>query len=168
MNTKKIFAYGFLSVVILCFSACDSSLPSIVGEYSFKVSGQVVKDTTQGIVLPTETGVMEIIHLNDSNFLLTFNTINGSVYTTEATLSNNQLDLQPFTRTITINYQSTDSDILGGLIEWTETEHYNTEVYGYGLVYSETIKFAMQYSGKELDGNQQIKGNNIIMLAKKN
>lgn len=168
MKINKSFAYGFLFLINLCFTACESSLPSIIGEYSFKLSGQVIKDTTQGIVLPPEIGTMEIIHRNDNNFRLTFNTINGDVYTTNATLSDNQLDLQPFTRTITITYHAQDSDILGGLIEWTETEHYNTEVYGYGTVYGQTIEFTMQYSGKELDGNKQIKGNNIIMIAKKN
>lgn len=169
MKTNKSFAYGVLFLIMLCTTTgCESSLPSIVGEYSFKVSGQVIKDTTQGIVLPTEMGSMEIIHLNDDHFLLTFNTINGSAYTTKAILSNNQLDLQPFNRTITIMYQAQDSDILGGIIEWTETEHYNTEVYGYGTIYDKTIEFTMQYSGIELNGNNKIKGNNIVMLAKKN
>lgn len=167
MKTKNIFAYAIFSLLILQLSACESPLQDIVGEYSFKVSGQVTKDATQQMALTDEMGAMEIIHLSDSTFLLTFNTLNGSAYTTQAVLSNNQLDLIPFARTVIITYKTQNSNLLGGLIELTETEYYNTEVYGYGTIYDNTIKFTLQYSGKELSGNKKIKGNNIIMLAKK-
>lgn len=154
--------------MILCLSSCESPLQTIVGEYSFKISGQVTKDGNQGIVLPDEIGAMEIIHLADSNYLLTFNTINGSAYTTQATKTGNQLDLQPFSRIVTLTYYTQESDILGGMIEITETEHFDTDIYGYGTIYDKTIEFKLQYSGEELTSSKRIKGNNITMLAKKN
>ena len=168
MKTAKIFSYCFLTLAMVCLSGCESTWQTIVGEYSFKVSGQVTKDATQVYSLPNEIGAMEVIHLQDSTYLLTFNTINGEAYTTKATLSNNQLDLYPFSRIVTITYHSKESDIWGEIIDITETEEYQTDVYGYGNVYGETIEFKMQYSGTELGGNKQIKGNNITMLAKKN
>jgi hypothetical protein len=168
MKTAKIFSYCFLTLAMVCLSACESTWQTIVGEYSFKVSGQVTKDATQVYSLPNEIGAMEVIHLQNSTYLLTFNTINGEAYTTKAIFSNNQLELYPFSRTVTITYQSQNSDIWGEIIEFTETEEYQTDVYGYGNVYGETIEFKMQYSGTELGGNKQIKGNNITMLAKKN
>lgn len=168
MRTKRIFIYTLLSSLILCLSSCESPLQTIVGEYSFKISGQVTKDGNQGIVLPDEIGAMEIIHLADSNYLLTFNTINGSAYTTQATKTGNQLDLQPFSRIVTLTYYTQESDILGGLIEITETEHFDTDIYGYGTIYDKTIEFKLQYSGEELTSSKRIKGNNITMLAKKN
>lgn len=168
MKTAKIFSYCFLTLAMVCLSACESTWQTIVGEYSFKVSGQVTKDATQVYSLPNEIGAMDVIHLQDSTYLLTFNTINGEAYTTKATLSNNQLDLYPFSRIVTITYHSKESDIWGEIIDITETEEYQTDVYGYGNVYGETIEFKMQYSGTELGGNKQIKGNNITMLAKKN
>ncbi len=163
-----MFIYTLLSSLILCLSSCESPLQTIVGEYSFKISGQVTKDGNQGIVLPDEIGAMEIIHLADSNYLLTFNTINGSAYTTQATKTGNQLDLQPFSRIVTLTYYTQESDILGGLIEITETEHFDTDIYGYGTIYDKTIEFKLQYSGEELTSSKRIKGNNITMLAKKN
>lgn len=163
-----MFIYTLLSSLILCLSSCESPLQTIVGEYSFKISGQVTKDGNQGIVLPNEIGAMEIIHLADSNYLLTFNTINGSAYTTQATKTGNQLDLQPFSRIVTLTYYTQESDILGGLIEITETEHFDTDIYGYGTIYDKTIEFKLQYSGEELTSSKRIKGNNITMLAKKN
>lgn len=168
MRTKRMFIYTLLSSLILCLSSCESPLQTIVGEYSFKISGQVTKDGNQGIVLPDEIGAMEIIHLADSNYLLTFNTINGSAYTTQATKTGNQLDLQPFSRIVTLTYYTQESDILGGLIEITETEHFDTDIYGYGTIYDKTIEFKLQYSGEELTSSKRIKGNNITMLAKKN
>ena len=168
MRTKRIFIYTLLSSLILCLSSCESPLQTVVGEYSFKISGQVTKDGNQGIVLPDEIGAMEIIHLADSNYLLTFNTINGSAYTTQATKTGNQLDLQPFSRIVTLTYYTQESDILGGLIEITETEHFDTDIYGYGTIYDKTIEFKLQYSGEELTSSKRIKGNNITMLAKKN
>lgn len=168
MKPNKIVITLLACMCIFLFTACESSLQTIVGEYSFKVSGQVVQDGTTGLPLPDEIGVMEIIDLHDGNLLLTFNTVNGSVYTTHAALSDNQLDLQPFTRTVSITIKKQDSTILGGLIEHTEVEHYNTEVYGYGTIHGETIEFTLQYSGMELSGNKRIKGNQITMLAKKN
>lgn len=168
MRTKRIFIYTLLSSLILCLSSCESPLQTIVGEYSFKISGQVTKDGNQGIVLPDEIGAMEIIHLADSTYLLTFNTINGSAYTTQATKTGNQLDLQPFSRVVTLTYYTQDSNILGGLIEITETEHFDTDIYGYGTIYDKTIEFKLQYSGEELTSSKRIKGNNITMLAKKN
>lgn len=168
MRTKRIFIYTLLSSLILCLSSCESPLQTIVGEYSFKISGQVTKDGNQGIVLPDEIGAMEIIHLADSNYLLTFNTINGSAYTTQATKTGNQLDLQPFSRIVTLTYYTQESDILGGMIEITETEHFDTDIYGYGTIYDKTIEFKLQYSGEELTSSKRIKGNNITMLAKKN
>lgn len=163
-----MFIYTLLSSLILCLSSCESPLQTIVGEYSFKISGQVTKDGNQGIVLPDEIGAMEIIHLADSTYLLTFNTINGSAYTTQATKTGNQLDLQPFSRVVTLTYYTQDSNILGGLIEITETEHFDTDIYGYGTIYDKTIEFKLQYSGEELTSSKRIKGNNITMLAKKN
>ena len=168
MRTKRIFIYTLLSSLILCLSSCESPLQTIVGEYSFKISGQVTKDGNQGIVLPDEIGAMEIIHLADSTYLLTFNTINGSAYTTQATKTGNQLDLQPFSRVVTLTYYTQDSNILGGLIEITETEYFDTDIYGYGTIYDKTIEFKLQYSGEELTSSKRIKGNNITMLAKKN
>lgn len=167
MNTVKIFSYCFLFGAILFFSACESQLQSIAGEYSFKISGQIVKDATDKISLPDEMGAMEIVHVSDSTFLLTFNTINGSAYTTQAVLSNNQLELRPFLRTITLTYTKQGSGFWGEFIEFTETEYYNTEVYGYGTIYDKTIEFKLQYLGEELTSSKKITGNNILMLAKK-
>jgi len=168
MKTRNILLLSILFLAACFLSACTSPVESIVGEYSFKISGTVTQDSWREVALTDEMGVMEIIHLKDNEFLLTFNTINGSAYTTQATLNGDILDINPFSRTVVISYQTEDSDIFGGLIEHTNIEYYQTEVYSSATMYGNTIEFKMQYSGKELAGTRKIVGNNIIMLAKKN
>ena len=167
MKAINAIVYSILFFLVACLPACESPVQTIIGEYSFQVSGQVTKDGTQDMVLPNETGTMEIIHLDASNVLLTFSTTDGSAYTTQAVLNGNQLELHPFLRTVVITYKTKESNILGGLIELTETEYYNTSVYGSGTIYDKTIVFDLRYFGEELNGNKTITGNKIILLANK-
>lgn len=164
---KKLLHFLVLPLAMICLSACESPIPDIVGEYDFKVSGYVTQNDAQVVVLPNEAGELQVIHLTDNTFLLTFNTTDGCAYTTEATVEGNQLELNPFERVITISYKTQVSNILGIPIETIQIEQYNTEVYGYGTIYGETIHINLQYSGKEFIGSKQIIGDNILMVANK-
>lgn len=164
---KQLLHIFFLSVVLVCLSACESPVPEIVGKYDFKISGNVTQNNGQIIVLTNEAGDLQVTHLTDNTLLLTFNTTDGSAYTTQATIEGNQLELNPFARVITITKKTQESNILGIPIELIQTEVYNTEVYGYGTIYGETIHFHLQYSGAEFTGSKKIVGNNIFMIANK-
>jgi hypothetical protein len=165
---KQLIHRIVVSIIVVGLSACASSpIQDCTGEYDFKVSGHVTKDAAQIIVLPNETGTMEMTHLSDSTYMLTFNTINGCAYTTQATVSGNQVEMNPFIRTIELSFKKQESNILGIPIEIIQTEVYNTEVYGFGTIYGDIIHFNLQYLGTEFVGNKTIKGSDILMIANK-
>ena len=164
---KQLFHLLILPIVITCLSACQSPIPDIVGEYDFKLSGYVTQNNAQVIVLPNEAGDLQITHLTNNTLLLTFNTIDGCAYTTQATIEGNVLELNPFERVISISYKTQVSNILGIPIETIQTEQYKTEVYGSGTIYGETIHFNLQYSGAEFVGSKKIIGDDILMIANK-
>ena len=164
---KQLLHILYLSMAIVCLSACESPVPEIVGKYDFKISGHVTNSDAQVVVLPNEAGDLHVAQLTDNTLLLTFNTTDGCAYTTEATIEGNQLELNPFARVITISHKTQESNILGIPIEMIQTELYNTEVYGSGTIYGETIHFTLQYSGAEFTGAKRIVGNNILMVANK-
>lgn len=168
MKATKYFIQSFVVMLTLCLSACETPVQDIAGEYSFSVSGRVTKDASSQYELTNEMGTLEIAHLSDSTYKLFFDTQDGIVYTTKATLSNNQLDLRPFERSITLVFKSQESSILGDIIQLEEKEYYRTEVYGSGTIYGNTIEFNLQYAGEELNGNHRITGNRILMIARKN
>lgn len=157
----------FIIMMLLGLSACESPVSIVVGEYDFKVSGHITKNSTQIMILPNEEGTMNITYLTDSTYMLTFNTTNGCAYTTQATISGNQLEMNPFARVITLSNKSQETNILGIPIEIIQTEYYNTEVYGSGTIYGDAIHFTLQYAGEEFMGSKTIKGNNILMIASK-
>ena len=163
----KQIHYIIMSLLLIYLSACESPLPMVEGEYDFKVSGHITQNGTQIVVLPNEAGTMDIMHLMDSTYMLTFNTTNGCAYTTQATISGNQVEMNPFARVITLTNKTQESNILGIPIEIIQTEYYNTQVFGSGTIYGETIHFNLQYAGEEFTGSKRITGNNILMIANK-
>ena len=48
------------------------------------------------------------------------------------------------------------------------TDNFSITVRGNGILYDQTIIFDLQYSGKQLDKQQSLRGNNITLIAKKN
>ena len=164
---KKILYYITFTIITVCLSACEPTVQNIYGEYEFKLSGYVTKDQSQTVVLPNEAGTLYITYLNKGTMMLTFNTNDGCAYTTQGSINGNELEFNPFSRTISLSTKTQVSNILGVPIETTNIEHYNTEVYGTGTIYGETIHFNLQYSGSEFTGSKKIIGDNILMIANK-
>lgn len=122
----------------------------LVGSYSYKTSGIVEIDEDQ-VVLPNESGAIEIQQDSENELRLVFNQLNGGVYTTTATLADNVITLEPLSRTITINLLS-----------------YELEVTGSGDHKDGVIVFTLHYKGTSLLDESPLVGEDILMIAKKN
>ncbi len=171
MKITKITAIALLSVLIcLSFSSCNEPVKALVGSYSYTVSGQATIDDTVKIVLPNEKGAIQMEKLPKDSVLLTINYLNGlegGVYTARGKVTDNKITLAPFMRTLTVTYKNTVTELLVP-VEKTYTENFDIQVNGVGTIYDETIHFRLQYKGKGTSVDKVIKGNNILMVAKRN
>lgn len=130
--------------------SCTDEFREIQGEYSYKASGTAKLDTAT-VALPNEIGSLQIIDGKDGTLMLTFNTLEGEVYSTYGALKDGDLVLDAFHRTV------------------REVLTYDVQVTGYGVLYDKTIKFMLQYNGKALnDADRKLKAENVLLVAKKN
>lgn len=139
----------FVSVLCLCalaFVACQDQVQQITGTYSYKISGSVIIDEDT-VVLTDEIGAMEIVHINQDSALVTFNSLVGPAYATQAQIDNKQIVLAPYRRNLSI-----------------KTRDYAVTATGYGTVYDKTILFSLNYA----DTINKLTTDSIIMLCKKN
>lgn len=139
----------FVSVLSLCalaFVACQDQVQQIAGAYSYKISGSVIVDEDT-VVLTDEIGTMEIVYINQDSALVTFNSLLGPVYATQAQIDNKQIDLAPYRRNLSIR-----------------TKDYTVTATGEGTVYDKTILFALNYT----DTINKLTTDSLIMLCKKN
>ena len=124
-----------LCLVLFCglmATSCKNELQQTAGEYSYKISGSVIEDGEE-LSLTNESGALRVIDKKD-NLLLSFNMLGGDVYTTDATLSNKQIEIAEFERIIPFNLRE-----------------YKTKVSGTGEVYDNTIVVQLRYNGMSMD-----------------
>lgn len=168
MSRFQFITANLVLITLLGFASCQSPIHTLTGEYSYKISGQVNIGNTSTCVLNDEIGSLNIIHKTDSIYILTFNTLNGGVYHTEATLSGKELTLDEFQRTLSVTYTENSDTFIGNATGSLYTDNFSITVRGNGILYDQTIIFDLQYSGKQLDKQQSLRGNNITLIAKKN
>lgn len=145
---KKKLSILFLLMVVL--TGCQEPMKMLVGSYSYKTSG-IVEIGENQVVLPNESGALEIQQDSENELRLVFNQLNGGVYTTTATLAENVITLEPLSRTITVNLVP-----------------YELEVTGSGDYKDGVIVFTLHYEGTSLLGESTLVGEDILMIAKKN
>lgn len=181
---KRILIFTSISVILL---GCEETMEvrSAKGSYSFKTSGKAelgnLDREDKTIELENESGQLEIISLhNEENVMLTFNQINGGVYSTKGTIKDDILEIEPYTRTYTITSTITIYDTIhttiGGILnvdsisshEKIIHEIYDIEVSGNGTIYDNSIIFTLKYDGKSDSSERTLKSENIQMIAKKN
>lgn len=148
MTMKHTILY--LAVIALVLTGCQEPMKMLVGSYSYKTSGIVEIDEDQ-VVLPNESGALEIQQDSENELRLVFNQLNGGVYMTTATLAENVITLEPLSRTITVNLVP-----------------YELEVTGSGDHKDGVIVFTLHYKGTSLLGESTLVGEDILMIAKKN
>ena len=128
----KLFSLGLVFFCGLMATGCKNELQQTAGEYSYKISGSMMVDGEEKS-LPNESGALRVIDKTD-NLLLTFNMLGGDVYTTNASLSNKQIEIAEFERIIP--YYARD---------------YKTKISGSGEVYENMIVVQLRYKGISMD-----------------
>lgn len=138
-----------ISVLATCamtMVSCQDPVQQIAGNYSYKISGAVYLDSDK-VELTNEIGAMEIVHIDDSNALVTFNALIGDVYATQARISGKRIVLQPYRRDMTVKQKD--------CVVTAEGE---------GMIYDATILFSLQYT----DTVNKLTTDTLVMLCKKN
>lgn len=161
-TNTKFLKFCMLAGIAAITASCSDEVKPLLGDYSYNTSGQVAIDDTVQVVLSNEIGSMELERVKDNDIMLTMNSLRNGVYATQGTLDGDTISLVPFTRTMSVTYQTSD------IVPTTVTENYNVEVSGKGKVYNETIHFYLKYSGESLSNGKKLTGENILMVAKKN
>ena len=148
-----------VSAVIL-LAGCNTDVWQMAGEYSYKISGRVeITSEDDDVVrsLPDEMGVLRILQVDNKSdeVMLTMNQLGGSVFTTSGTIAEKKIEIEEFERTVKVAPVALEK-------EFTVT------VNGYGERYGNTIVFYLAYEGETEDGEYQLSGEGIQMVADRN
>lgn len=150
-NMKKGLYLTIVLVVMAVLAGCKNELQQVSGEYSYKISGNAIVDSTE-VHLTNESGALHIIDKDEKELLLTFNMLAGDVYTTKAELSAKVLKINEFERVIMHN-----------------AKNYKIKVTGEGNVYDNNIVLDMQYKGMSMDKDSiELESKDIKLVATRN
>ena len=169
----KYFTLSLLAGTIALMASCSDPVTSRMGDYSYNIArSEVIIDDSVHITLPAEQGSMLLEQKDGNNIILTMKSIGGlssigDTYTTTGEWQDDKIVLKPFTRIINVIYKDTVTEMFLP-VEKTFNEDYNLEVSGEADVYSESIHFTLQYSGKCISNGKKMIGSDILMIAKKN
>lgn len=146
----KLFGLCLVLFFGLMTTSCKNELQQTAGEYSYKISGSVIEDGEERSIT-NESGALRVIDKKD-NLLLSFNMLGGDVYTTDATLSNTQIEIAEFERIIPFN-----------------SREYKTKVSGTGEVYDNTIVVQLRYEGMSMDKDSvKLESKDVRLVATRN
>lgn len=103
---RKIVAVCFI-VLLLAVTSCQREVKPFLGDYSYKLSGEVAVTDSDGTVnyyLVHRNGQMNVLEdkTGSSRLLITMNEMNGACYTMSATVRGDSLILDPYEFTINI------------------------------------------------------------------
>ena len=84
---KKIFInhYSLFIILAVLLSSCQDQVQQVTGTYSYKISGSA-EVSTDSVVLSNEQGAMDLIRIDTTAALLTFNELRGATYVANATI----------------------------------------------------------------------------------
>lgn len=175
-----------MTIIMVLLIGCneDAAVRNIKGGYHYKTSGQVTvteaDKTTRSLILPNETGILEVVSLHDDDeIMITFNQTNGGVYHTNGVIKKDLIRFDSFSRTITLPTESTRFDTITvekGLLKHdtiveiavTENEDFVMTVKGSGQAFDNNLLFLFEYEGKSTSSDRKIEGRDIEMIAKRN
>ena len=147
---KRFFTLTLTLTLTLCLISCNNEIKNAAGDYSYKASGSVLIDDTLSLNLEDEIGAMTLIQKSQDSLLLTFNVLNGNVYTATGSLCDQVLTLNPFSRSIKANILL-----------------YNIQVTGSGEVYEDNIILHLQYHGTSTSERHTLSSTDILLVAKR-
>lgn len=161
-------------VTLLCAS-CKKEIKPFLGEYSYKVSGQVclitpqlldetLYDTTYQVI--SHIGQMHIMpdnNLGGNNLLVTMSEMNGAVNTIHATVKNDSIFFDPYEFATTLSFTS-------AIGSSTTLKHvYQVKTAGKGIVNDEMILMEQQWTGyRTEDYSATLYGPKMSIVAEEN
>lgn len=163
---KKLLLFSVLIPLLIGLAGCQSPVEIAIGSYTYHASGDITLGGERHLITD-EKGEMEMIYLQDNTLLLTFSADNGGVYTTQATINQQAIEIDPFNRSMEVKYAVRENSLLGGPTNIEKTESYSVDVYGEGQIYGETIILDLKYDGHGLTDNKKLIGKKITLIAKK-
>ena len=167
---KKILIICTLATAILfCNVSCQRGVRSILGDYSYKISGEVAVTDENGDVthlMVNKRGQMNILrdHLSDGRVTITLNESTGGAYYFSALVKGDSLLVDPHsfsTNIITgenINPLQENSSLVFSII-----------ASGKGIHNGDIIMIEEQWTGTQSSNDaQQLEGRKMLLLAEKN
>ena len=149
---KKHFFFGLLACMVVFFTACQDQVQQVAGTYSYKISGtaivnssSVLGNSSDTVTLSDEIGSMELIPLDSTTAMVTFNALNGPAYTTQAEIHGKELSLKQYERELLV-----------------QTKSHHIQASGEGTFYDNTLIISLHYVGEGVRADQ------LTMLCKKN
>ena len=166
---KKTYVL-LLSALAFVLTACNQNeeVNSLLGNYTYKVSGVVTVDTIGDVHLTPETGTMSITTTDKNHeVIMSFNHNGGDAYEIRANVTTDSLYIHPMHRYIDVEVAQ-DTLVLGNITHRLET--YDVQVSGSGHMLSNgDVSFNLTYSGASInDPNNLLSGKNIFLHAKRN
>ncbi len=161
-----------LIAIALVFSSCNREVNQFLGDYSFKISGEVAITNAEGEVthrLMSKSGQMNILKEADGEdahrVLITMNEMGGSGYTIHGTISDNRITFEPYT--FSTNLITEENVSLFG--DNTSSLVCQISASGSGILNGNMLVIDEQWSGHQ-SGNADItiQAPKITIIAEKN
>ena len=164
---KKILIICTLATaMLLCCVSCQRGTRSLLGDYSYKISGEVTITSDDGEVthlMVNKRGQMNILrdHISDGHVTITLNESTGGAYDCSALVKGDSLSVEPHsfsTNIITgdnINPLQENSSLVFSIV-----------ASGKGMHNGDILLIEEQWSGTQ--GAQRLEGSKMLLLAEKN
>ena len=164
---KKILIICTLATaMLLCCVSCQRGTRSLLGDYSYKISGEVTITSDDGEVthlMVNKRGQMNILrdHISDGHVTITLNESTGGAYYCSALVKGDSLIVEPHsfsTNIITgdnINPLQENSSLVFSIV-----------ASGKGIHNGDILLIEEQWSGTQ--GAQRLEGSKMLLLAEKN
>ena len=172
---NKFLIISLLVIVVLIIGGCDRERSTLTGDYSYKLSGEVILTDADGAVtyrLIHRNGQMNILRdkSDKGRYIITMNEMSGGCYTMTAELHGDSLLIDP--HTFNTNILSTNSipDINIDLDDEEEaTIVYRIAATGSGTVNGNILILNEAWTGSQ-SGNSAatLNGAEMTIIAEKN
>lgn len=152
--------------MLLCCVSCQRGTRSLLGDYSYKISGEVTITSDDGEVthlMVNKRGQMNILrdYISDGHVTITLNESTGGAYYCSALVKGDSLIVEPHsfsTNIITgdnINPLQENSSLVFSIV-----------ASGKGIHNGDILLIEEQWSGTQ--GAQRLEGSKMLLLAEKN
>lgn len=166
---KNLLTILLATIILLGNISCQRGTRSLLGDYSYKISGEVTITSDNGEVthlMVNKRGQMNILrdHISDGHVTITLNESTGGAYYCSALVKGDSLIVEPHSFSTNI--------ITGENINPLEEDHsyvFSIAASGKGVHNGDIILIEEQWSGTQSSNDaQRLEGGKMLLLAEKN